>query len=289
MARHYPAFDVRWLEPPSVELIERFLAVVDDERPTAIDEQDDRLVVFFSGVEQRDRAAALARAFAPDASVTPLSVSDEAWAERSQASLGPVRVGRVVLSPPWALAAVASARGDDTTDSDLVITIVPSMGFGTGHHASTRLCLELLQQCDLRDRSVLDVGTGSGALALAAWRLGAADIVAIDTDPDAIQSATENILLNGAEAFVRLRQLDLVDAARMSQHFDVVMANLTGGLLQRSAPFLAARLATDGRLIVSGLLEAEENDVAAALAANGLGRDGRAVAEGWVGLRVRSA
>jgi ribosomal protein L11 methyltransferase len=231
----------------------------------------------------------LARAFAPEATVTPLSVPDEAWAERSQAALQPVRVGRVVLSPPWALGALASTPGDDTVGPDLVITIVPSMGFGTGHHASTRLCLALLQECDVGGRSALDAGTGSGALALAAWRLGAGDIVAVDSDPDAIQSATENILLNGAERFVRLYGLDLADAPTLSQRFDSVTANLTGGLLQRFAPLLSSRLAAHGALIVSGLLEDEETEVLSALVATGLRCDGRSVSEGWVGLRMRPA
>lgn len=262
------------------------LAAVDEERPAAVDDRGDHVVVYFGSVGARDRAVALAQTSMPDAIITPLSVSDEAWAERSQASIGPVRVGRVVLTPPWAVSDLPPAFADGPPD--IVITIVPSMGFGTGHHASTRLCLELLQECDLQGRSVLDVGTGSGALALAAWRLGAASVVAIDSDPDAMQSATENVLLNGAEPFVHLRTLDLADgAAAIRDRLDVITANLTGGLLQRFAETLASWLAPGGTLIVSGIQEDEERNVATVLTSQGLNQEGRTTSDGWVGLRLQ--
>jgi ribosomal protein L11 methyltransferase len=263
--------------------------VVDDERPTAVDDRGDGgVVLYFGSVEDRDRALLHARAFAAGASLTPLSVSDESWAERSQASIGPVRVGRIVLTPPWAAAEVL-ARSDapQLAGPDLVITIVPSMGFGTGHHASTRLCLDLLQGCDLAGRSVIDAGTGSGALALAAWRLGAARVVAIDSDPDAVQSARENVAINGAAAHVDVRLSDLAEGGGpVSGPFDVAMANLTGALLERFAPTLAGWLAPGGCLIVSGLLEDEERAVADAFAREGLAPARRAAAYGWAALTL---
>src|SRR5207244_10449451 len=101
----------------------------------------------------------------------------------------------------------ASGFGPDTRDCSLIIR--PSMGFGTGHHATTRLMLKALQTIDVRDRDVLDIGCGSGVLAIASIALGARSAVGIDVDPDALQSAAANVALNGCDVRVTLQQTDL--------------------------------------------------------------------------------
>lgn len=213
--------------------------------------------VYFAGAPERDRAAAaLAAAFAVrGVTVSPIEVEDEGWAARSQASLTAIRVGRIVVTPPWDPAASAPAQ-DDT----IPIVILPSMGFGTGHHATTRLCLQALQDLDLGGATVLDVGTGSGVLAIAARRLGAAQVLGIDDDADAITAARDSLALNpGVDitlGVVDLRQSHL-------RTVDVVTANLTGGLLISAAPVLAG---LGRRLILSGLLRQERPDVLAAYA-----------------------
>ena len=208
--------------------------------------------VYFASPAERDRAeGVLGPAFAPQGvAFAPIDVEDEGWAAKSQASLTAVRVGRIVVTPPWDPAA-------SLVDSDGVITIVilPSMGFGTAHHATTRLCLQALQALDLRGHSVLDVGTGSGVLALAAKRLGAAQVLGIDDDADAITAARDSLALNpGVDVtlgVVDLRQSHLRTA-------DVVTANLTGGLLIAAAPVL---MRLGRRLILSGFLTHEREDV----------------------------
>src|SRR5262249_49339994 len=156
-------------------LLDRLYALLDDFEPLGVVELDAGIRVFFRNRQQRDAAR---HAIAEHAGLdcVPVEVDDEDWARRSQQNLRAVEVGGLIVAPPW----------DASTGSLPVITIEPSTGFGTGHHATTRLCLRLMQQLDLRGSRVLDIGTGSGVLALAAWKLGAADIVAIDNDRDAL-------------------------------------------------------------------------------------------------------
>jgi ribosomal protein L11 methyltransferase len=134
------------------------------------------------------------------------------------------------------------------------------MGFGTGHHATTRLMLAALQQVPIGGRHVLDVGCGSGILALAAVRLGAESALGVDIDADAVANAVENLELNQLGDRVRFEESDFrtrEDAA------DVVVANLTGALLVRSASHLAHVVNRGGRLIISGFTEHETESVLA--------------------------
>jgi ribosomal protein L11 methyltransferase len=230
------------------------LAIVDDYSPTAAEQSGDSFTIFFRERIHRDAAgSALARAF-PSAIVTSREVDDEDWARRSQQNLRPVTVGQLTIFP----------TPQPPAPSPFSIVIQPSMGFGTGHHATTRLCLAALQAVNLNGAFVLDVGTGSGVLAIAAAKLGAARAVGIDNDPDAIQAARENLSLNPDVTGVSFELADFVvsgvsrtgdDAA------DVVTANLTGALLTREAPRLLAAVRPGGRLIVSGVLDSERNAV----------------------------
>lgn len=215
--------------------------------------------IFFHTDTGRGAAASeLPRQF-PELSFQSVDVPDEDWAARSQAALRAVRVGDIVVAPPWDVPdAAGPLRGTRPTT---VVIIQPSMGFGTGHHATTRLCLAALQQLDLHGRSVIDVGTGSGVLAIAASRLGASSVLAVDDDPDATQSAAENLVLNPGTNVV-LRTVDL-RSAPLPPH-DVVTANLTGGLLIQAAGRLHDLTAATGHLILSGFMKTEEAGVRAA-------------------------
>ena len=137
------------------------------------------------------------------------------------------------------------------------------MGFGTGHHPTTRLVLRALQELPPLDNcTVLDIGCGSGVLAIAAVKLGARFASGVDIDPDALENARENAGLNEMGDRVRYEEGDFRE---MPLHADVVTANLTGGLLERSAESLAAIVAPGGNLIVSGFMDSEKNAVVPAL------------------------
>jgi ribosomal protein L11 methyltransferase len=239
-------------------------AALTDYAIAAIEEtSEDSWRVFFQDEAERTRALeALAQRF-PSLTLEPLDVADDDWAARSQASLHAIQVGRIIVAPPW--------------DMPTTIVIQPSMGFGTGHHATTRLCLAALQRLPLAGRSVLDVGTGSGVLAIAANRLGAAEVTGLDDDADAIHAAWENLALNpGATVSLivgDLRSTELVPA-------DVILANLTGSLLVASAERLRKLTNARGRLILSGFQTHEDADVVAAYGAFTV--EQRSEEDGWV-------
>ena len=166
--------------------------------------------------------------------VESLNVEDEDWAARSQAQLRAITIGRIIVAPPWDTKRVGRGfvRSQRKPLPTLFVIIQPSMGFGTGHHATTRLMLKALQELTLDNHTVLDIGCGSGVLAIAAVKLGARSAVGIDVDPDALDNARENAVLNHMGDRVRFEEGDFRE---MTFSADVVMANLTGGLLERSA------------------------------------------------------
>jgi ribosomal protein L11 methyltransferase len=246
--RTWPALEVGPLRHPDL-----FQAALLDYDVSAIDEttQPDAWRVFFGSDADRTAAAEqLSRQF-PETPIRVLDVPDEDWVTRSQASLRAVTIGNTLVTPPWDLAKAGPRPA-------IVIVIQPSMGFGTGHHATTRLCLAALQRLDVRGCRVIDVGTGSGLLAIAASLYGAAYVEAIDEDADALRAAHDNVLVNpGAD--VTLRHVDVRRAA--AEPFDVVVANLTGALLRDAAPRIRALTSTGAHLILSGFMRSEEVDV----------------------------
>jgi ribosomal protein L11 methyltransferase len=243
---------------------ELFQAALTDHDIAAVDETDaDGWRVFFQTAAERDRALAAFQRDFPDLSFQSIDVADEDWAARSQATLHAIQVGRVIVAPPW--------------DAPTTIVIQPSMGFGTGHHATTRLCLAALQRIELAGRSVLDVGTGSGVLAIAASRLGASPVTGLDDDADAIHAAWENLALNaGANVSLVVGDLRSTELAPA----DVILANLTGALLIASAEHLRKLTNARGRLILSGFQTHEEREVLSAHAAFDV--EHRGEEDGWV-------
>jgi len=290
-SRLYPALDVLWPLRPDDERVEIFLAEIDEEHPIGVEELVMGLRIYFADPTARGRAAVRLVALEPDLTCEPLEVEDGDWAARSQASLEPVKVGRLIVAPPWR---VADLTRD--ADSSTVIVIQPSMGFGTGHHASTRLCLHLLQQLPVAGLDVLDVGTGSGVLAIAAARLGARAVVAIDHDPDALAAARDNVALNDAGERIELIHADLDAVAGLrgerapgTDAFDLVLANLTGATLARYAHVLAALVRPNGALVASGFQSEEIPSVTVALQSAGLAPASPTEEDGWVAfVGVRS-
>jgi ribosomal protein L11 methyltransferase len=205
-----------------------------------------------------------------EASLSSRLLDEEDWAESWKEFFYPEKLGeRIVVKPSW--------RTYDAGQGDIIIELDPGMAFGTGTHATTRLCLEALERIfDClppyttpfpQAPAVLDVGTGSGVLAIAARKLGAGPITAVDIDPDAVAVAQENLALNGIVDDVDISTTPL---ARIHETFSLVLANILAEDLIRMAGELTERLRPGGLLILSGILVEREPGVMDAFSRTGL-------------------
>ncbi len=202
--------------------------------------------------------------------VRTAEVADD-WAERWREFHRPLVLGsRLTVRPPW------EPPGD--TEIDLVID--PAQAFGTGAHATTRLCLELVLELE-PDGSFLDLGCGSGVLAIAGARLGFSPVLACDYDMAAVEATRANATVNGVA--VEVARLDLRNDPLPAA--DIVAANLLAPLLLELAPRLDA--CTPGRLIASGILDGEADRVGGAFADAGLGEVERRSRGGWTALSLK--
>ncbi len=201
-------------------------------------------------------------------------VRDDDWLQAWKASFTAMRIGSFLVRPTWL---------DDEKAGRATIVLDPGMAFGTGSHPTTRQCLETLSVLTLDGARVLDVGTGSGILAIAAAKRGAGAVVAVDSDVVAVRAAGENVKLNGADVLVALGS-----AADVPGCFDVVIANIVGPVLVAIAADLRARLATPGTLVVAGITRDAVNDVRGAFTGRGLDQVSRDERGDWICLVFES-
>ncbi|HEY3363636.1 MAG TPA: 50S ribosomal protein L11 methyltransferase [Symbiobacteriaceae bacterium] len=181
-------------------------------------------------------------------------VQDEDWANAWKAFFKPMHVGeRLVVIPSW--------EDYELNAGELPLYLDPGMAFGTGSHATTGLCLRWLERVVKPGASVIDVGTGSGILAIAAARLGAGAITAIDIDPVAVQVAHENVAKNGVAVNVRAGTLDQVDVMAV----ELITANIIASVIIDLLPEIVPRLKRGGRFLASGIIAEKKQTVADAM------------------------
>lgn len=210
-------------------------------------------------------------------------VPDEDWVRLTQSQFGPIHVGeRIWIIPSWHAADPALPSAGAGADGIVRIELDPGLAFGTGSHPTTHLCLEWLSQCLPTHATVLDYGCGSGILAIAAAMLDAARVEAVDIDDQAVQATRDNALNNQVQV-----QACLPDDFGAGQ-FDVVVANILSNPLKVLAPMLANRVAPGGSLVLSGVLERQAEEVAAAYAP-WLTLQVWQARDGWVCLHGRRA
>lgn len=190
----------------------------------------------------------------------------ERWAESWKRHFKPFVVGRkLLIKPTWSRARLSAGQ--------VQVVLDPGLSFGTGQHPTTRFCLDQIVSC-LRHQpepSLLDVGTGSGILAIAGAKLGYNPVEAFDCDPDSIRIARENGRLNGILQRIRFQRLDLADLPKRAERkFDLVCANLTYDLLLKHRRLLASRMKSGGRVALAGILRGQFAMVKTAYEACGL-------------------
>jgi len=188
----------------------------------------------------------------PVPAFTLRAVEDQDWVRLTQSQFEPIRIGeKIWVVPSW----------HDAPDPDAVILeLDPGLAFGTGSHPTTRLCMQWLEQNVRAGETVLDYGCGSGILAIVAKKLGAGDAVGIDIDPNAVEASRYNAERNRVEA-----SFALPEAVSEATH-DLVVANILSNPLKLMAAMLSARVRPGGRLILSGVLERQADEVAASYA-----------------------
>ncbi len=185
------------------------------------------------------------------------------WRDSWKRYFGVLRVGRrLVIVPSW--------MTYTPRPGDLLIEIEPGMAFGTGQHPTTALCLRALEQLIRPQMAVLDLGCGSGVLAIAAARLGAAPVLALDTDPQAVQATRQNAAANGVEALVEVREGTLGQTGVSPDPFDLIVANISGLTIQRLAPAFVRALNPGGVAVASGFLDDAVQGLSRALEESGL-------------------
>lgn len=230
----------------------------------------------FTAEEKRLREVVESVGLPADESEIGLSITeipDEDWSRNWKVHFKPLRVGRrFIVSPTW------EEPGPDP--ERLIIRIDPGRAFGTGHHETTRLCLEWLETCgDVQLLSLLDIGTGSGILSIGAALLGFRSVLGIDNDPEAVETARENIEINRLSERVRT---ECATPEEISGRFDVIIANIQSVPLIRMSEDIASKVRDGGRLALSGILEEQADEVSSAYEKRGLKRAGVRSEGEWV-------
>ncbi len=178
-------------------------------------------------------------------------VDPDIWWENWKKTYKPIKAGKVVIVPNWI--------NYEKQEDEVIIKMDPGMAFGSGQHESTRMCLSFLEELNLKDKKIVDVGTGSGILALAAVALGATNVEAYDIDDVAVDAARNNAKYNNFDKYIKIDNSNLL--AKVENIFDIVLANITSEVLKMLAKDLRRYVNQNGIIIISGILTSLEDEV----------------------------
>lgn len=242
--------------------------MVDEELVSSVMSEETRVTFYLEATQEGEKIIAAARSaldeMPHDAAFGRLKaevtdVKNEDWENNWKKYYKPLKIGKhIVIKPTWEDYASAP--------EDVVVELDPGMAFGTGSHASTSMCLELLEKTVKKGDRVLDIGTGSGILAIAALKLGASVAHAVDIDPLAVKIAKENAALNGCvEPAFTCVEGDLAD--KIQGEYDVVIANIVADVICELTKTVGRYIKRDGKFITSGIIDFKADKVKAAVSA----------------------
>lgn len=216
-----------------------------------------------------------------DAKIETIGVNEEDWANSWKAYYKPIKIGeRLVIVPAWEKYTPA--------ENELVVRMDPGMAFGTGTHETTRLVIQMLEKYTKPDCRMLDVGTGSGILAICASRLGAGECRAYDIDPMAVRVANENIKDSGLEN-ITCEVSDLLKHVDRSCPYDLICANIVADIIIRMTPDVGELMHENTVLLASGIISERSEDVIACFEKNSFRIVEKLIDNGWCGLAVMKA
>lgn len=214
--------------------------------------------------------------------IETVNVNEEDWSTAWKKYYHPVKIGEnLVVVPCWELEDYKKNEGE------VIVTLDPGMAFGTGTHETTRLCMKLLEDSVSTDTQMLDIGTGSGILAVTALLLGAKTAVGVDIDELAVKVAGENAELNGVADRLSLFCGDLTD--KISGRYDIVCANIVADVIIRLSGEVLQFMKPNGVLLVSGIIEERKDEVVSALKSVGLSVVKEETENGWVAIKLKIA
>lgn len=256
---------------------DRVAAALFEAGAQGLQELDDVLVTHVPTQAAADALVCAALAASPEAFVETAPLETIDWSERWKQSIRAHRLGRLTVAPPWLA---------DDLDPAATIVIEPEMAFGTGEHATTRGVIRLLQSVIRAGDRVADLGAGSAVLAIAAVKLGAARVTAIEIDHDAIANAEENVRRNAVADRVTVIEGDAQTLLPLVAPVRVVTANIISSVLVALLPTIAQSLAPGGQAILGGILSSERADVCRALEEQGWTIENEDTEDSWWGATI---
>lgn len=239
------------------EYQESLIAELFDMDFDGFEQQEGRIITYITkenfGISDRERIDQLLAAYPGGGFIESEEVvADQNWNERWEETIQPQNIGRFFVKPTWSQAAVPNDK--------ILLEIDPKMSFGTGYHETTRLMLRMLPKVLQKDDIVVDAGTGTGILAIAAIKLGAKHVHAFDIDEWSYNNTQENILLNEVADFVTVKK-GSTDTIPKGKQADVMLANIERNTILELLPDFTTALRNGGQILLSGLLESDKQSV----------------------------